>query len=140
MYGHDVGDTVLRGVAEEAGKVENAVFGRLGGEEFAMLLEGRNAHEALVVAEAIRALMMSLSFPSSKGEVKLTCSFGVAEFQPGDAVDTMLKRADLALYEAKTGGRNRVVVASPSVAETAERPGGVIRAGKRPDELKNAAE
>ena len=139
MYGHDVGDIVLRGVAVESAKIENAIFGRLGGEEFAMLLEGRNAHEAQVVAEALRALMVSLGFSSSKGEVKITCSFGVAEFAPGDAVDDMLKRADIALYEAKTSGRNRVVVAD-AATDDIERPGGVIRAGKRADEIKTAAE
>jgi diguanylate cyclase (GGDEF)-like protein len=140
VYGHDVGDVVLRGVATESAKVEGGVFGRLGGEEFAMLLEGRDTHEAQVVAEALRALMISLGFPSVKGEVKVTCSFGVAEFQPGDSVDTMLKRADLALYEAKTGGRNRVVLADAMMAGEAERPGGVIRTDRRTDEIKTAAE
>lgn len=139
VYGHDIGDNVLRGVASESQKIGHGLFGRLGGEEFAMLLEGRNAHEALVVAEALRVLMTTLSFPSVKGEVKITCSFGVAEFEPGDAIDSMLKRADVALYESKTGGRNRVTVANPSI-EGADRPGGVIRTGKRADELKAAAE
>jgi diguanylate cyclase (GGDEF)-like protein len=140
VYGHDVGDIVLRGVAEQSAKIDGAVFGRLGGEEFAMMLEGRNAQQAHVVADGLRVLMTQLSFPSSKGDVSLTCSFGVTEHHPGDAVDTMLKRADVALYEAKTGGRNRVVVAEDTDAGT-ERPGGVIRGGgRRPGELEDAAQ
>jgi two-component system cell cycle response regulator len=139
VYGHDVGDFVLRGVASASSKVDGTVFGRLGGEEFAIVLEGKNAHEAQVVAEGLRALMMTLSFPSSKGEVKLTCSFGVSALQQGDAVDTLLKRADVALYEAKSSGRNRVVVCADADAHRTY-PGGVIRSERRAAPLPNAAE
>ena len=138
-YGHDVGDNVLRGVSTAANRIQGAVFGRLGGEEFAFVLEGKNAHEAQVVAEGLRALIMALSFPSAKGEVKLTCSFGVSAFQPGDAVDAMLKRADVALYEAKAAGRNRVVVCADADAHRTY-PGGIIRAERRAPALPNAAE
>ncbi len=140
VYGHDIGDNVLRGVAAEAATVENMVFGRLGGEEFAMILENHNAHDAAVVAEALRALMMSLSFPSTKGEVRLTCSFGVAAFEADDTVDTLLKRADLALYEAKSTGRNRVAIAEPKPGNLLTRPGGMIRGARRPGELTALAE
>lgn len=139
LYGHDVGDLVLRGVAEQAAKIDGAVFGRLGGEEFAMMLEGRSAQQAHVVADGLRVLMTQLSFPSSKGAVSITCSFGIAEHQAGDAIDSMLKRADLALYDAKTSGRNRVVVSEDNVVKY-ERPGGVIRGGDRANELDLAAE
>jgi two-component system, cell cycle response regulator len=139
FYGHDVGDTVLRGVAEQAAKIDGAVFGRLGGEEFAMMLEGRNAQQAHVVADGLRVLMTQLSFPSSKGAVSLTCSFGVTEHHAGDAIDSMLKRADVALYEAKTNGRNRVIV-SEDQSDGYERPGGVIRGGNRAGDLDAAAE
>jgi two-component system cell cycle response regulator len=139
VHGHDVGDLVLRGVADEAGRIDGVVFGRLGGEEFGMVLEGRNAAQAHVVADGLRVLMTQLSFPSSKGAVTLTCSFGVTEYRPGDAIDTMLKRADVALYEAKTGGRNRVIRADDDVNRL-ERPGGIIRAARRPGEIDLAAE
>jgi two-component system cell cycle response regulator len=139
LYGHDVGDLVLRGVAEQAAKIDGAVFGRLGGEEFAMMLEGRSAQQAHVVADGLRVLMTQLSFPSSKGAVSITCSFGVAEHRTGDAIDSMLKRADLALYDAKTAGRNRVVVSEANVVKY-DRPGGVIRGGGRTSELDLAAE
>ncbi|BCJ89355.1 diguanylate cyclase response regulator [Terrihabitans soli] len=138
VYGHDVGDLVLRGVAEQAQKVDGSVFGRLGGEEFAMMLEGRNAQQGLVVADGLRVLMTQLSFPSSKGDVSLTCSFGVTEYHPGDAIDLMLKRADVALYEAKTGGRNRVIVSED--LDAVERPGGIIRGGSRSGDIEAAAE
>lgn len=139
VHGHDVGDLVLRGVAEQAAKLDGAVFGRLGGEEFAMVLEGRNAQQAHVVADGLRVLMTQLSFPSSKGAVAITCSFGVTEYHAGDAIDSMLKRADMALYEAKTHGRNRVVVSEEKIVSY-DRPGGIIRSGSRPGELDLAAE
>lgn len=139
VHGHDVGDVVLRGVAEQAQKIDGAVFGRLGGEEFALMLDGRNAQQALIAADGLRVLMTQLIFPSAKGKVSITCSFGVTEYRAGDAVDSMLKRADIALYEAKTGGRNRVVMAEETPAGY-ERPGGVIRSGRRADEFDIAAE
>jgi hypothetical protein len=62
----------------------------------------------------------------------MTCSFGVSEWRPGDSIDTLLKRADMALYEAKLGGRDRVVKASAGFASpsysSAGRP---VRAGSR---------
>ncbi len=139
VHGHDVGDLVLRGVAEQAQKIEGAVFGRLGGEEFALMLEGRDLKQARVVADGLRVLITQLIFPSAKGRVSITCSFGVTEFRTGDAVDSMLKRADIALYEAKTGGRNRVVLANENLVSF-ERPGGIIRAGNRAGEFDMAAE
>lgn len=139
LHGHDVGDLVLRGVGEQAAKIDGALFGRLGGEEFAMVLEGRSAQQAHVIADGLRVLMTQLSFPSSKGSVSITCSFGVTEHRAGDAIDSMLKRADLALYEAKTSGRNRVIV-SEEQADAHERPGGVIRSANRSGELDLAAE
>lgn len=133
-HGHDAGDAVLRGVADAVRRVDCGVFGRLGGEEFAMMLEGRSAHEAQVVAEALRAVMTTLSFPAARGEIRLTCSLGVAEFRAGDDVDMLLKRADLALYEAKAMGRNRVVVSEEADPDILARPGGIIRSGRRADE------
>jgi two-component system, cell cycle response regulator len=107
-HGHDAGDEAIRGVAREAAK-GSAVVGRLGGEEFAMLLAGSELSAALAVAERLRSDMAALRFETGKGTMTLTCSFGVSQWTNGDTIDALLKRADVALYEAKHSGRNRVV-------------------------------
>lgn len=110
MHGHDVGDEVLRGITR-AVAVGNAVLGRLGGEEFAILLEGASLPEAAALAEHLRARIAALRFDAAPNLLTVTSSFGVSEWEPGDTIDTLLKRADAALYEAKNAGRNRVVSA-----------------------------
>ncbi len=112
VYGHDVGDQVLRAIGKEA-LGEQAVVGRLGGEEFAVLFDGANLAVAAERAERLRAKLAALSFETERGKISVTCSFGVAERQPGETVDRVLKRADAALYRAKNDGRNRVVAARP---------------------------
>jgi len=131
LYGHDVGDRALCAVAHEAAG-ENPFVGRLGGEEFAMLLEGQGLDDALALAERLRGKMGALQFDTSRGMLALTSSFGVSTWEPGDTIELLLKRADVALYAAKTGGRNRVVVADanrpvPDVAP----PGSRLRAMAR---------
>src|SRR5262245_43964169 len=111
-HGHDVGDAVLRAVAD-AGAEEEGIFGRLGGEEFAMLLTGVALDGAAAVAERLRCRLARIDFFGADGIFRVTSSFGVSEWRRGDSIDRLLKRADLALYEAKANGRNRVVVQSP---------------------------
>ena len=98
--------------------VESSVVGRLGGEEFAVLLEGRDIAEAVATAEALRLRLAHLRLETGSGAVTFTCSLGVGQWKLGDTIDRLLKRADVALYEAKTGGRNRVVVADDDVPAT----------------------
>ena len=112
-YGHDVGDKVLRAIGESM-LGEQALVGRLGGEEFAMLLDGADGKIASEYAEHLRIKLGSLSFATLQGKMSVTCSFGVAEWLPGDVIDQLLKRADGALYQAKNTGRNRVVIAQSS--------------------------
>jgi two-component system, cell cycle response regulator len=114
VYGHDVGDETIRRVAEDVA-AERAITGRLGGEEFAMVLEGRDLAAALRIAEALRSRMAAMRVQTERQRLKLTCSFGVSEWEPGDTVDRLLKRADLALYAAKSAGRNRVVAFDPEL-------------------------
>ena len=113
-YGHEVGDHAICAVAQGL-MAERALVGRIGGEEFAMLLDGRGLDDALGIAERRRATFEGLQIKAEAEIVKLTCSFGVSEWRYGDTIDRLLKRADTALYEAKTGGRNRVVAADNSI-------------------------
>jgi diguanylate cyclase (GGDEF)-like protein len=97
----------------------------LGGEEFALLLHGRTMAEAVEIAERLRAAVAGLTISGAA----LTCSFGVSEWRKGDTIDLLLKRADMALYDAKLGGRNRVIAADhPAVAPTYSGAGRTIRA------------
>jgi diguanylate cyclase len=113
-YGHPTGDRVLRGVAMATRSALRPTDrpGRLGGEEFAILLPGTAADAARGVAERLRESVAAQTFAVSEDEpstLSVTASFGVAERRPGETGDAMLARADAALYEAKRTGRNRVV-------------------------------
>jgi two-component system cell cycle response regulator len=130
-YGHEVGDQVLRGIASAAAS-ERAIVGRLGGEEFAVLLETSSLEAGIELAESLRAKVAALAFDTEQGSLTSTSSFGVSEWEQGESIDQLLKRADTALYEAKTSGRNRVVASRPSVATTeAAHPSGVVRSAGR---------
>jgi diguanylate cyclase (GGDEF)-like protein len=113
-YGHDAGDEAIRACARTAAMKEGLV-GRLGGDEFAMLLEHRTLPQAIEIAEDLRLRLAERPFETSKGAITLTCSIGVSEGGPGDTVDELLRRADVALYDAKIAGRNRVVGAHPAL-------------------------
>jgi diguanylate cyclase (GGDEF)-like protein len=110
LCGHDVGDRVICAVAHAAAD-ESALVGRLGGEEFAMLFVGHGLDDAVTVAERLCGKISALQFNTNPGPLTITASFGVSTWEPGDTVELLLKRADVALYAAKTGGRNRVVAA-----------------------------
>jgi diguanylate cyclase (GGDEF)-like protein len=113
-YGHEIGDEALRTCAKTA-RMEEALTGRLGGDEFALLLERRSLPEAIEIAEDLRLRLAGRPFDTGKGRITLTCSVGVGEAYPGDTVDQLLARADAALYNAKLGGRNRVVGAPAGI-------------------------
>jgi two-component system cell cycle response regulator len=113
-YGHDGGDDVLR---EFASRLRRNVRGidlacRYGGEEFVVVMPDTEGIVAEKVAERIRAEIARLPFPIGKDgkTIEVTVSVGVSSVLKGpDSVQALMKRADLALYEAKSGGRNRVV-------------------------------
>lgn len=109
VHGHDIGDVVLKRVATEIASLPG-VSGRLGGEEFALLLES-DLSDAFEVAQEFRRGVERLKIFAGEKPVAVTCSLGVAEWEAGDTIDTLLRRADVALYEAKRTGRNKVVVA-----------------------------
>ncbi|WP_342110310.1 GGDEF domain-containing protein [Methylobacterium sp. SI9] len=114
QYGHLTGDQVLRLVAivmrEKAGK--SAHLARFGGEEFGIVLPGADRAAARQVAETLRASVMGRELVKrSTGESlgKVTVSLGVAVLRPGDTLASLMERADLCMFAAKRGGRNRAV-------------------------------
>ncbi len=110
-FGHDGGDIVLRAFAETVAAAVRSldIVGRLGGEEFAVLLPGADVDAAARTAEAIRAKVEQLHIEVAPGtSAPVTVSIGVAPLD-GDLAGA-LGRADDALYRAKAGGRNRVVL------------------------------
>jgi len=119
-FGHQAGDDVLRGFAERLGKELRALdlAGRFGGEEFLILAMGAQAPQAMEAAERVRAAMARAPFVlrETGQAVSVTVSAGVAEAEPGDTAETLLRRADRALYEAKASGRNQVVVGRKKAA------------------------
>lgn len=107
-HGHDVGDDVLKKTVEIVTKnIRNSdMFGRWGGEEFLAILPNTSLESAIKVARKLRSTIEKSTMPN---ELTVTSSFGVAEFENGDSMDMLVKRADTRLYNAKRGGRNRVV-------------------------------
>jgi diguanylate cyclase (GGDEF)-like protein len=108
-HGHDVGDLVLRQFAEviTAGIRSSDRLVRWGGEEFLIICSGTSAEQARVLAEKLRAGLKTACW--ARG-IDITASFGVAELTPHDDIGDAIKRADAALYAAKDGGRDQVVV------------------------------
>ncbi|KQO59411.1 desulfoferrodoxin [Methylobacterium sp. Leaf469] len=109
-YGHDVGDAAIQAVAREIGT--EGIVGRLGGEEFGIVLPHRPAAEAETLAGRLRRGIEALRIRGARAPIRLTCSFGVSDWIEADTVEGLVKRADIALYEAKSTGRNRVVTAT----------------------------
>jgi diguanylate cyclase (GGDEF)-like protein len=118
-HGHLVGDEALRAVAAAlAVELRGAMSaGRLGGEEFLLLLPGADLEAALQVAERMRAAVARIDASRWLGGQPLSVSVGVAIAHPGPGgVADVLRRADEALYAAKAGGRDRVHVGEPAAA------------------------
>lgn len=114
-YGHHAGDVALQSlmVTSRQALRDWDVMGRMGGEEFAVLLPETDTTQALVVAERLRMAVAATDIPIEEGAVvHLTVSTGIATANDGDTtVDTLLERADKALFEAKRSGRDKVCVA-----------------------------
>jgi len=105
-YGHEAGDRVLQGVAAET-LAACSIAGRLGGEEFCLIARCDTV-DAVEIANDLRRTIGDMRFGPDR-QIAITSSFGVAEWERGDTIDQALRRADIALYEAKRAGRNRVV-------------------------------
>ena len=119
QYGHDMGDTVLRAVSDcIVLNIRNSdIVGRIGGEEFAVFLPGTDSQGARQLAEKLRHGAESLmhAFPGN-AQRAVTLSIGVAQGEITDhSISDIQKRADIAMYEAKKQGRNRVAMLAPAV-------------------------
>jgi diguanylate cyclase (GGDEF)-like protein len=118
QYGHQVGDVVLTQVAQALSKAcgPNDACGRYGGEEFLLILGDVSHNRAVSLAERLRLAVREINFEHVGGPARVTISFGVAVYNPDVTEETahsILHRADVALYRAKTEGRDRVVLSSP---------------------------
>jgi diguanylate cyclase (GGDEF)-like protein len=110
VHGHDVGDLVIRGLADILKRQKRAtdVVARFGGEEFVVLCEQTDEQGAMLLAERIRDELGKTTFRARSGVLSVTCSVGVATFpEAGRTWDDLFKAADEALYISKRSGRNR---------------------------------
>jgi diguanylate cyclase (GGDEF)-like protein len=109
-FGHSAGDEVLRRfvhmLQQRVRKFD--IVGRLGGEEFSILLPETPLDQAQVLAERIRASMQKMQFRFCGQEVTVTVSLGVSQYESKQLLKDFLQQADEALYEAKRKGRNQV--------------------------------
>ena len=111
-YGHNAGDVVLKALVSKSAKILRGtdILGRLGGEEFAVILPETDDQKAIEVAERLRKGLSELIVKSEEGPIQFTVSIGLAMVK--DATDNLvsiMSRSDAAMYKAKENGRNRVV-------------------------------
>jgi diguanylate cyclase (GGDEF)-like protein len=114
-YGHHAGDVALQSLVATSRQAlrDWDVLGRMGGEEFAVLLPETDTDQAILVAERLRQTVAAVGIPVEKDKVvRLTVSTGIATSEDDDtSIEGLLVRADQALYEAKQTGRDKVCVA-----------------------------
>ena len=112
-FGHAVGDAALRFAANAIRSRVRASdhVGRWGGEEFVVLIIDTGRAGALTLADDVREAIEEARLSLNGQSITLSASVGVAEWQRGETLDDVLGRADVALYQAKEAGRNRVVAA-----------------------------
>ena len=121
QYGHEVGDRVIRAVVNVCGDTlrlkDIGYIGRLGGEEFVILLPGVDQIKAHVVAEQLRECVEKQPIQCVENTwYSATVSVGLATMKRSEKFDALLNRADLAMYQAKKAGRNRVNISREPVA------------------------
>jgi diguanylate cyclase (GGDEF)-like protein len=113
-FGHEMGDTVLTAVGAQT-RMTDGMAGRLGGEEFCVLGAGELT-DAWECAGDLQRSLKALRFERKGEAFGITCSFGIAEWEPGDAIDRLLRRADIAMYQSKKTGRDRITAADSFAA------------------------
>ncbi|RZL11163.1 MAG: response regulator [Rubrivivax sp.] len=117
-HGHGAGDNVIRSMANLLRQRlrRTDLVGRYGGEEFVAIVVDCGAADAMKLLDGIRQHFATLTFMSREGSFHVSFSAGLAEIQGPESVESVLGRADEALYEAKLAGRNQVVLAAPLLA------------------------
>jgi diguanylate cyclase (GGDEF)-like protein len=112
-YGHAVGDAVIRALTATCMRTlrESDYIGRVGGEEFVCVFPEAGAAEALTCAERVRTSFATLSMPGAPPDLRCTVSIGIAVCHDHCDWEALLREADGAMYDAKNGGRNRVILA-----------------------------
>lgn len=120
-HGHGVGDQVLNrtGALALEHLRQSDYLGRLGGEEFAVLLVDCNLEQAGNVAQRLRQAIQNVEVEQEGKAIRFTASFGAAEIHKGEELAELLARADEALYQAKNSGRNQVVLSTDAEPEGA---------------------
>ncbi len=122
VYGHRAGDQALQAAAQalvRSGRGDIDLVGRLGGEEFVVLLAAADEETARRAAESARAAIAAMRVATPNGEIALTASIGYTPLFAGDSVSAALQRADEALYAAKRAGRNQIASRAPNAGELA---------------------
>ncbi|TAI61311.1 GGDEF domain-containing protein [Bradyrhizobium sp. Leo170] len=117
-FGHDSGDRTLKAFAEiiAANVRSDDLAARIGGEEFCIVMLNSSPRASAAVAERIRAQIEAMSVPTPLGPIRTTVSGGIAHATGSETIQSLLIRADEALYEAKTSGRNRVKLSNFGLA------------------------
>lgn len=121
-FGHNSGDKVLQTFVEVLSSCirRTDVMGRYGGEEFIIVLTETPLEFAQVCLNRCRVAIETYNFPDLPEDYRVTASFGVTEYRPGESIDNLLSRADRALYMAKLSGKNKVVALLEENGQTVE--------------------
>ena len=113
-WGHAAGDLVLKEFAllcqQQIRKLD--YLGRIGGEEFLLIMSDTDQTEAMIVLERILSVVRHHCFNWKQTEINITCSAGLAEWRPLQNIQQLYTQADKALYQAKNHGRNQIAIAT----------------------------
>jgi diguanylate cyclase (GGDEF)-like protein len=117
IYGHECGDYVLKNMVDLIQGIlrKYDMLARWGGEEFLIMLPGTDIFETKIVAEKIRSFIDAQTFNHKERSFGVTITAGVAQYQVDDDLDSVIRRADEAMYRGKNQGKNCVIISSRDV-------------------------